>query len=535
MSTVERMSAGLGNWFDERYGVARGAKGLLRKVFPEHWTFMFGEIALWSFVVILLSGTYLTFFFKPSMQEVIYDGSYVPLQGVRMSEAYASTVDLSFDVRGGLIVRQIHHWAALIFLAAIMIHLLRNFFTAAFRKPRELNWLIGIAIFTIAIVEGLFGYSLPDDLLSGTGMRILEGVLLGIPLIGTYSSFFLFGGEFPGDFLIARIFTIHVLLFPALLVALITVHILLVFYQKHTQWPGPGKTNRNVAGFPFLPVYIAKTSGFFFMIFGISAILGGLVQINPIWLYGPYQPAHISAGSQPDFYMGWLEGSLRAMPAWEINAWGHTLSLSVLLPTLVVPGIFFTLLALYPFVEAWITGDKREHHLLERPRNAPTRTGIGVAGVTFFGLLWLNGGNDVLADRFHLSIYQITWFTRIALILGPIIAFVVARRICLGLQRRDREKILHGRETGIIRRLPSGEVIEVHEPIPADERYVLTAYEVNRPLQIDGAAVDENGVPAPNGRARRMRAALSRWYFGTRVEKPTRTEYEQLTAGHSHD
>jgi ubiquinol-cytochrome c reductase cytochrome b subunit len=531
MSSVDRMAGGLGNWLDERYGVSRGAKGLLRKVFPEHWTFMFGEIALWSFVVILLSGTYLTFFFKPSMQEVVYDGSYVPLQGVKMSEAYASTLDLSFEVRGGLIVRQIHHWAALIFVAAIMIHLMRIFFTGAFRKPRELNWLIGNVLLILAILEGLLGYSLPDDLLSGTGMRITEGVLLGIPLVGTYFSFFLFGGEFPGHDLIARLFTIHVLLFPALMVALITVHVLLVFYQKHTQWPGAGKTNRNVVGFPFLPVYMAKTGGFFFMIFGISAILGGLVQINPIWLYGPYHPAKISAGSQPDFYMGFLEGSLRAMPAWEINAWGHTLSLSVLIPALVVPGIFFTLLALYPFIEAWITGDKREHHLLERPRNAPTRTGIGAAGVTFFGLLWLEGGNDVIADRFHLSIYAVTWFARFAYFFGPIIAFIVARRVCLGLQRRDRDKVLHGRESGIIRRLPNGEYIEVHVPVSAEERYRLTAYEVHRPLElVDG--VDESGIPAPHNRARRVRAALSRWYFGPRVEKPSPAEYEQLTAGH---
>jgi len=533
MSTVERLAGGVGTWFDDRYGIARGSKKLLRKVFPDHWTFLLGEIALWSFVVILLSGTYLTLFFKPSMGEVVYHGSYVPLQGVTMSEAYASTLDISFDVRGGLIVRQIHHWAALIFVAAIMIHLLRIFFTGAFRKPRELNWLIGNVLFILAILEGLFGYSLPDDLLSGTGMRILEGVLLGIPLVGTYATFFLFGGEFPGQILIPRLFSIHILLIPALMVALITVHLLLVFYQKHTQWPGPGKTNRNVVGAPFLPIYTAKAGGFFLIVFGLSALLGGLVQVNPVWLYGPYHPAQISAGSQPDFYMGWLEGALRAMPAWEINAWGHTLSLSVLVPALVIPGIFFTLLALYPFIEAWVTGDKREHHLLERPRNAPTRTGFGAAGVTFFGLLWLNGGNDIIADKFHLSIYTITWFTRFALFLGPVVAFIVARRICLGLQRKDRDKVLHGRESGIIRRLPSGEYIEIHEPVSVEDRYALTAYEVHRPLEL-ADAVDENGIPMPNGRVRKVRSALSRWYFGTRVEKPTPAEYQQLTAGHHH-
>ncbi len=532
MSTVERMAGGVGTYLDDRLGIGgTGVKKFLRKVFPEHWSFMMGEIALWSFVVILLSGTYLTFFFKPSMEEVVYDGSYVPLQGVTMSEAYASTLDISFDVRGGLIMRQIHHWAALIFVAAIMVHLMRIFFTGAFRKPRELNWLIGNVLFILAILEGLFGYSLPDDLLSGTGMRITEGVLLGIPLVGTYASFFLFGGEFPGNDLIPRLFALHVLLIPALMVALITAHLFLVFYQKHTHWPGPGRTNHNVVGYPFLPVYMAKAGGFFFMVFGVSALLGGLVQVNPIWLYGPYHPAKISAGSQPDFYMGFLEGVLRAMPAWEINAFGHTVSLSVLVPALVIPGIFFTAIAVYPFIEAWITGDKREHHLLERPRNAPTRTAIGVAGVTFYGITWLNGGNDIIADKFNVSIYVITWFTRFAIVLGPIIAFIVTRRICLGLQRRDRDKVLHGRETGIIRRLPSGEFVEVHEPISAEERYALSAYEIHRPLEAT-VPLDENGIPAPNGRSRRVRAALSKWYYGERVEKPTPSDYEALTSGH---
>lgn len=271
MSTVDRMAGGVGTYLDDRLGIGgTGIKKFLRKVFPEHWSFMMGEIALWSFVVILLSGTYLTFFFKPSMEEVVYDGSYVPLQGVAMSEAYASTLDISFDIRGGLIMRQIHHWAALIFVAAIMVHLMRIFFTGAFRKPRELNWLIGNVLFILAILEGLFGYSLPDDLLSGTGMRITEGVLLGIPLVGTYASFFLFGGEFPGNDLIPRLFTLHVLLIPALMVALITAHLFLVFYQKHTHWPGPGRTNHNVVGYPFLPVYMAKAGGFFFMVFGVD-------------------------------------------------------------------------------------------------------------------------------------------------------------------------------------------------------------------------------------------------------------------------
>lgn len=189
--------SGVGNYIDDRFHLAKTGEKNLRKVFPNHWSFMLGEIALYSFIILLLSGVFLTLWFKPSMLEVVYEGSYERMQGVPMSEAFASTLHIDFDVRGGFLMRQIHHWAALIFVASLVVHMLRVFFTGAFRKPRELNWLIGVGLFALAMVEGLFGYSLPDDLPSGMGVRILQGVLLALPLIGTYVSMFLFGGEFP--------------------------------------------------------------------------------------------------------------------------------------------------------------------------------------------------------------------------------------------------------------------------------------------------------------------------------------------------
>jgi ubiquinol-cytochrome c reductase cytochrome b subunit len=519
------------DYLDQRLGMA-GAKKLVRKVFPDHWSFMLGEIALYSFIVLLLSGVFLTLFFTPSMNEVTYNGSYTPLDGIRMSEAYASTLNISFDVRGGLLMRQIHHWAALIFVMAITVHMLRIFFTGAFRKPRELNWLIGFGLFVTALLEGFAGYSLPDDLLSGTGLRIAEGVILSIPIVGTYVSFFLFGGEFPGHDLVPRLFTIHILLVPGLILALVTVHLILIFYQKHTQWVGPGRNNENVVGAPFLPVYTAKAGGFFFLVFGLIALLAGLVTINPIWTYGPYAPNQITAGSQPDWYIGFLEGALRMMPNVEFNLLGHTLSLNVLVPSLIVPGILFTGLAVYPFVEAWVTGDKREHHILDRPRNVPTRTAIGVAGCTFYAVLWIVGGNDLIATHFHISLESITWVGRFLVFLGPAFAFWITRRICLGLQRADRDKVLHGREAGIIVRSPEGEYSEVHAVLSAGDRYKLTAYDVHRPLSIAQVA-DSNGVPAPRLRRAKLRARVTQWYFGTRVEKPTAEEYhDAVSSGH---
>jgi ubiquinol-cytochrome c reductase cytochrome b subunit len=522
---------GFATYLDERIGSNAGAKKNLRKVFPEHWSFMLGEIALYSFVILMLSGTYLTLFFKPSMTEVPYTGSYEPLKGVSMSEAYASTMDLSFNVRGGLLMRQIHHWSALIFVASIVIHLMRIFFTGAFRKPRELNWLIGNALVGLTLLEGFCGYSLPDDLLSGTGLRIFDAVFLSIPVVGTYVHFFAFGGEFPGHDIVPRLFITHVLIVPGIMLALITFHLMLVVIQKHTQFPGPGRTNENVVGFPLMPVYMAKAGGFFFIVFGVCALLSAIAQINPIWLYGPYVPDQISAGSQPDWYIGFLEGSLRAMPNWETNIWGHTISWNILFPTLILPGAMVGIMAVYPFIEAWVTGDRREHHLLDRPRDAPVRTGLGVMSLTFYALLVIEGGNDIIAYSFHMSINQVTRFMQIALIAVPPLSFIVAKRMCLGLQRKDLARVLHGRETGIIKRLPSGEFIEVHEPISAEQRYKLMARADLLPLEA-GPTTDAHGVPVPGGGGSKLQTRLSRFWYADRLPKPTAEEYHELTSGH---
>jgi ubiquinol-cytochrome c reductase cytochrome b subunit len=532
MATLEQRAGNAANEIDERFGSADFVKRSARKIFPDHWSFMLGEIALYSFIILLLTGTFLTLWFTPSQGEIVYEGSYVPLHGLTMSEAYASTLRISFDVRGGLIIRQIHHWAALIFAASMFVHAGRVFFTGAFRKPRETNWLIGVGLITLTIIEGLLGYSLPDDLLSGTGFRIAEGVLLAIPVVGTYLSFFLFGGEFPGEDLIPRIYTMHVLLLPGIFLALITAHLMLVWYQKHTQYPGPGRTEKNTVGYPFFPVYTAKAGGFFFIVFGVTTLLSAFATINPIWLFGPYTPTQVTAGSQPDFYMGFLEGVLRLFPNWEIQAWGFTLPLNVLIPTLVIPGLLFTSMALYPMIERWVTGDNSEHHVLDRPRNVPTRTGLGVMAITTWLILLAAGANDVIAITFHLSINAITWFFRIAIFVVPPIAYVVTKRICLGLQRRDRDLVLHGRETGRIVRLPNGEMIEVHEPISETERYRLTAHHVPEPIQLE-PSTDTNGIPRRRILASKMRARASRFYFEDRVPPPTPSDTHELeSSGH---
>lgn len=534
MSQTVKAVGGVVGWVDDRLTMSNFFKRNLNKVFPEHWSFMLGEIALYSFIILLLTGTYLTLWFKPSMIEVIYNGTYVPLHGVKMSEAYASTLDISFDIRGGLLMRQIHHWAALFFVGAMSVHMLRIFFTGAFRKPREINWVIGVVLLTMGLVEGFAGYSLPDDLLSGTGLRIAQGIILSIPIIGSYASFFVFGGEFPGSDFIPRLYSVHILLVPGLILALITAHLMMIWYQKHTQFPGRGRTEKNVVGYPLMPIYMAKAGGFFFVVFGFTTLLSALVTINPIWVYGPYNPSEVSAGSQPDWYIGFLDGALRIMPSLEFNIFGHLTSLNILFPAVILPGILFTVLGLYPWIEQWATGDKREHHLLDRPRNVPTRTALGVMGLTFYCVLWAEGGNDIIAAGFNLSINAITWFLRVALLVLPAIAFVVTKRICLALQRRDQEKLLHGRETGQILRLPNGEFIEIHGSISDEERALLLSKPDITPLEIPEKS-DPNGVRTPGHGKKKALAKLSIFFYRDNIPKPSDDELAEADAHLHHE
>ncbi|MCY0903703.1 cytochrome b [Arthrobacter sp. H14-L1] len=523
------------DFVDQRVGGSGILREFGRKVFPDHWSFMFGEVALYSFVILLLSGTFLTFFYDPSMAESVYNGSYVPLKGVDMSVAMNSTLNISFDIRGGLFMRQVHHWSALLFTASIAVHMLRVFFTGAFRKPRELNWVVGGVLLILSLADGFTGYSLPDDLLSGNGLRIIQGVITSIPVIGTYISFFLFGGEFPGTAIIGRLYVLHILLVPAMILLMIAIHLFMVVVHKHTQYPGPGRNDRNVVGYPLGPVYAAKAGGFFFIIFGVIAAMAALFTINPIWNYGPYDPSPISAGTQPDWYIGWVDGALRLMPGWLLGLplewniplpWGvNTLSLNVLIPALVPAGIVFTVLFAYPWIERWVTKDDREHHVLDRPRNAPTRTAIGMAGFTFYCVLWAAASSDLIATHFHVSLNDVIYWLRALIFIGPIVAFVVTKRIALALQRKDREIALHGRETGRIVRLPHGEYQEVHAQVDDYKRFKLVGYE---------SPVPSAGVPNRNGivtKAEKRRALLSRFFFEDRVAPATPGE---LHAAHDH-
>ena len=521
-----RFVGGVANYIDERTSIGVAVKQLGRKIFPDHWSFMLGEIALYSFVIILISGTFLTLFFEPAMTEVHYSGSYAPLKGIQMSAAYSSTLNITFDIRGGLLMRQVHHWAALLFVASIGLHMLRVFFTGAFRKPREINWVIGFLLFIMAMAEGFTGYSLPDDLLSGNGLRIIDGMVKAVPAAGPWISYLLFGGEFPGNDIVPRLYMLHIMLLPAIVIALIAVHLVLLIVNKHTQFAGPGRTESNVVGSPILPVFAAKAGGFFFLVFGVVMLIASLVTINPIWAYGPYDPSPVSAGTQPDWYIGFADGMLRLAPShWEFVIGDNTVSLNILIPILILV-LFLAVVALYPFIEAWITGDKREHHIADRPRNNPTRTAIGAAGVTFYGVLWAAASSDLIATHFRVTIEGVIVTLQVMLILGPIAAFWLTKKVALALQRKDREIVLHGYESSHIVRLPGGEYREIHTPLDKFEQWKLVSYDEYEPA-----------VLRPNARGKitlgaRLRSSLSRFYFEDRIAPVTKPELE--AAQHDH-
>ncbi|GAA4979343.1 cytochrome bc complex cytochrome b subunit [Pseudonocardia tropica] len=460
----DRVASGA-DQLDQRYHPASGLRKQFNKVFPTHWSFMMGEVALYSFVILVVTGVYLALFYDPSMAEVVYNGPYDPLRGVTVSRAYESTLEISFEVRGGLFMRQLHHWSALLFLAAMFVHMFRTFFTGAFRKPREANWIMGVVLILLGTFTGFTGYSLPDDLLSGVGLRIASGITLSVPVLGSWVHWALFGGEFPGTEIIPRLYIIHVLILPGLLLALIAAHLGLVWYQKHTQFPGAGRTENNVIGVRIMPQFAAKAGAFFFVVAGVLGLVAGLFQMNPIWHMGPYDVAHISAGSQPDFYMMWSDGMARIFPPWEFYLFGTYTIPSTFLPTAAFLPVLFVLAGAYPSIERRMTGDDALHNLLQRPRDVPVRTALGAMAIAFYMVLVLSSFNDWIAYFFHISLNATTWAGRLLLLVAPPVVYWLAYRWCLGLQRSDRQVLEHGIAVGVVRRLPHGEFIEVHQSI----------------------------------------------------------------------
>ncbi|HEX4400438.1 MAG TPA: cytochrome b N-terminal domain-containing protein [Galbitalea sp.] len=495
---------------------------LRRRRFPLHWSNFFGVVSLACVVVLFVSGLFLMFFYSPSSSLVTYHGTYAPLRDVTMSKAFRSTLDISFDVRGGLLMRQVHHWAALLLPASLILQTLVTFFTGGFRRPRLVGWVLLFLITFVALVGGWSGYALPDDVLSDTGLRIVEGIVLGIPVVGTWASALLFGGEFPGQ-IIEHLYPIHVAVVPVVLAGLLALRIRAGFVHGPAQSAAPGHTEDNVVGVPVLPNAATRALGLFFIVVGLLVAISSTITISPVWLYGPSAAGEASAGSQPDWYTGFLDGALRLVPPGLGFVWlGHTWALDILIPLAVVT-IFLLGILLYPFFERWISSDNREHNILERPRHTATRTAIGVAGLTFYGALWGAGSADLVATQFSLSLESVLAFYQILVVLGPVLAFTVSRRICLALQKKDREILLHGYETGRVVRLPGGEYVEVHQDVDPSERWRLDNPDDYRPILLRPDAKGRIGL------TRRLRARLSQFFFEDRIAPIPHPELPQLS------
>ncbi len=437
-------------------GVSRLIRGAARYVFPDHWTFLFGEIALYCFLVLVVTGMYLTFWFDPSLATTTYHGSYAPLDGSQMSVAYRSTVDLSLDTRAGLLVRQTHHWAALVFIVSLLLHMLRVFFTGAFRKPRDLNWYLGLTMLTVSLVEGFAGYSLPDDLLSGMGLAIAYSVVMSVPWLGAHLALWAWNGAFPGSGAIEqRLYILHVLILPLLIAALLGLHLFLVALLKHTVFPGPGQTDTTVVGTRLWPGYALRSLGLLFAVVGVLVALGGLVQINPVWQYGAFETWLGTNGAQPDWYLGWLIGALRLMPAFDVVIGGRTVIPNPFFGGVLFPTVLFGLLYAWPILERRLTGDHALHHVLDRPRDAPNRTAAGAALFAFVATIFVAGSADRIFVSIGISYERQVWLFRIATLVVPLAVFGVVRSVAREL-RDDDWHPLRGSDARTVRRTERG-------------------------------------------------------------------------------
>jgi ubiquinol-cytochrome c reductase cytochrome b subunit len=426
-------------FLDSRTGALPFARKGLRYLFPDHWSFLLGEVALYAFVVLVATGVYLTLFFEPSLAETTYSGSYKPLRGLPMSEAYRSAVDLSFDVTSGLLMRQTHHWAANVFVAAIVLHLLRVFFTGAFRKPRELTWIIGLLMLFTTLLEGYLGYSMVDDLLSGMGLAIGYGVAMSIPVVGADLALGIWGAPFPGDPMFeSRMYIGHVFLLPVLIGTLLAGHLALVASRHHSQFRAAKRASeRRIVGMPAFPAQVPRSLGLLFATAALLFLLGGLVQINPIWQWGPYEVAQGTNGAQPDWYLGWLIGSLRLVPGFDLSIGDYTLVPNPFWGGALFPLVVLVVLAAWPWLERRFTGERGFHNVLDRPRDAPGRTAFGVAFFSWVALIFISGSADRADVFFGLDYESQIWFYRVAVVIVPILAFFVTRRVCRELQRVD--------------------------------------------------------------------------------------------------
>ncbi len=410
-------------FFDDRFGTNAAVRFLLAKVFPDHWSFYLGEFALYCFVLLVATGVWLTFVYTADEKT-----------------AFDSVAALSRGAPVGYVMRQVHHWSAVTFVAAILVHMARIFFTAAYRAPREVNWVVGVLMLILASLTGFTGYSLPNDALSGTGLRIADSVLLALPLVGGWAADLLNGGSYPGPLLLPHLYTIHVYFLPVAIAGLLTVHMGLLVYQKHTQF---ADDPAHVVGRRFWPDYALRTLAAFAITVAVILAMTAALEINPIEQYGRYHDWIVTNPAEPDWYAAFLDGALRLGPKTEIAIFGHPIP-PVFWPGVILPLVASAIVFGWPWIDKRLTRDVAQHDVLVPATGAPWRVGAGAALLTAGFVLTLAASDDTQSLALHVPIDALVWFYRILFPVGSIAVGLLAAAIARGLGARKR---LHGEET----------------------------------------------------------------------------------------
>ncbi|MFB6139812.1 MAG: cytochrome bc complex cytochrome b subunit [Halosimplex sp.] len=413
-------------WVDDRLDL-ESDRDLLGKAFPAEDSFLLGEVALFCFLVLVLTGVFLGFFFEPSTSDVTYQGSVARFQGQDVPEAFVSVLNITYDVPFGMLIRRMHHWAAHLFIASLALHMLRIFFTGAYRNPREPNWLVGTGLAVMSMGAAYTGYALPFDEFASTATGIGYNLAKSIPLVGATFSKLIFGGSYPSSATIPRFYFLHVLIIPLTIAGLLAVHMVILVRQKHTEAerdgdvPGPepdgtagdGGTavgaegaadprtavdredDSVVVGLPAFPNQAAVSAVVFFLTLATLSLLAGFLPVHNVAAYGPNDPAGTPNLIMPDWFLMWVYGFLKLLPSWlsvhvpllgEINA---EFVGGILAPTLVIGVV-----AAWPFIDYY----RDPEHFALNPLDRPRQTAVGVFGVTFIMIASIAGMNNIAAE-----------------------------------------------------------------------------------------------------------------------------------------
>ena len=392
------------DWFDTRLDLADG-QTFLGKAFPAEDSFLLGEVAIFCFLFLVLSGVFLGFFYEPSTSDVEYDGSVAEFQGEEMPEAFVSVLHITYTVPFGMFIRRLHHWAAHLFVASIGLHMLRVFFTGAYRNPRELNWVVGTGLAVLAMGAAYTGYALPFDEFAATATSIGYNLTVSVPLVGDFFGEIIFGGEFPTSATIPRLYFLHVLIIPAAIAVGIAVHMVILIRQKHTEAPreddvsGGGRAvdrddDSVIVGLPAVPNQAAVSAVVFFLTAATLSALAGLLPVHNVAEYGPNDPASTPALIMPDWFLMWVYGFLKLLPEWMAFSVGPVHVSTEFLGGVFLPSLVFLAIVAWPFL------DRTDPvHFTADPLARPRQTAVGVAAVAFVMIASIAGMNNILAAQ----------------------------------------------------------------------------------------------------------------------------------------